>query len=82
MVFDVLALALFLGIRWYARHHSEPEPLPPVLPFEDLPPVTAELAPPRGRRLTHYVEGGLVEIDQWLHHRDEPAVTRPPADEV
>jgi hypothetical protein len=73
MVLDLAAVALFLGVRWLARHRSEPDPTPPELPFEDLPPVTADLAPPRGRRLNQYVDGGFTEIDQWLHRRDEPA---------
>jgi hypothetical protein len=73
MVLDVLALALFLGVRWAARRYSEPDPIPPELPFEDLPPVTAVDDRPRGRKLNDYVEQGFDEIDQWLHHRDEAA---------
>jgi hypothetical protein len=73
MVLDVVALVLFFGVRWYARHRSEPDPTPPELPFEDLPPVTADAPPPRGRRLNDYVEAGFGEIDQWLHRRDEAA---------
>jgi hypothetical protein len=76
MVLDVLAIALFLGVRWVARRYSAPDPTPPQLPFEDLPPVTAPQEHPRGRRLTGYVEHGFHEIDRWLHHRDEAA---PPA---
>jgi hypothetical protein len=73
MVLDVLALVLVLAVRWCAKRFSEPEPLPPELPFEDQPPVTADAEHPRGRRFDDYVEGGFGEIDQWLHHRDEAA---------
>ena len=72
MVLDVLALVLFLGVRWFARRYSSPDPVP-ALPFEDLPPVTAVDDHPRGRRLVDYVEQGVEEIDLWLHHRDEVA---------
>ena len=74
MVLDVLAVVLFLGVRWVARRYSAPDPTPPELPFEDLPPATApDDHHPRGRRLNGYLDQGFHEIDRWLHHRDEPA---------
>jgi hypothetical protein len=73
LLMDVLALTLFFGVRWYARHHTTAEPLPAALPAEDQPPVTADATAPRGRRLETYVERGLDDIHDWLRDRGEAA---------
>lgn len=42
----------------------------PELGAADLPPPGAGSALPSGRRLTHYVESGLGEIDDFLRRDD------------
>ncbi len=70
VVFDLLALGLLAWGLWYARTSRAESRGRTLLPPEDQPPPAAEEALPHGRRLNQYVEGGLVEIDDYLRRHE------------
>jgi hypothetical protein len=73
MVFDVLALALFVGGSYIVWQETRRSPRP-LLPPDDLPPEAARSPFPRHARLGGYVADGLADIDEYLagSDRDRP----------
>lgn len=74
MVFDVLALGLFVGGAY--AFWQESRRASTTLPPDDLPPAAARTPLPRHARLNGYVARGLDSIDDYLAgdpDRDHPA---------